>query len=397
MKRLRMKRYGLFFLGLVLCCDLANAQTTLFFQGFEGTASDTWGYTSGSVSTLTARTGSKSGAVGASGQNSTLVFNTVTLNASCASPVLSLYHSVRGGTGPGMDTREGASVFVSLNGGAWAVLEQVGGFGDISWSWTATGGSASASSGCNIYQAPNPIIYNIPAGTTSIALKIVSCTGGSCATYNNNMNSGTAGSFDRTDEGFYIDDVKITSTSAITCATLPVSLTDFYAVKKDHSNDLVWKVASEESIHYYSIEKSKNAIDFVSFGTVWPDGDNFEMKSYSYTDTEPYSGITYYRLTTKEKNGSTKFYRIISVDENSERWDFIHYQDASDIIIGFKNSIPKNGFVYLYSMEGNLISSQAIFHQQTKLSKEAIADGIYFVRIVCRDRSENVKLIVQKN
>ena len=392
-----MKKYGLFFLGLVLCYGL-TAQTTLFFQGFEGTASDTWGYTSGGVSTLTARTGSKSGTVGASGQNSTLLFNTVTLNVSCASPVLSLYHSVRGGSGPGMDTREGAALFVSLNGGAWTVLEQVGGFGDVSWAWTATGGSASASSGCNIYQAPNPITYNIPAGTTSIALKIVSCTGGSCATYNNNMNTGVASSFDRTDEGFFIDDVKITTTSAITCATLPVSLTDFYAVKKNHSNDLVWKVASEESIRYYSIEKSNNAIDFVPFGTVWPDdGDNFEMKSYSYTDTEPYSGINYYRLTTKEKNGSTRYYSIISVDENSETWDFIHYQDASDIVIDFKNSVPKNGSVNLYSMEGNLVSSQVISNQQTKLSKDNIAEGVYFIRIVCRDRSENVKLIVQQN
>ncbi|MES2132306.1 MAG: T9SS type A sorting domain-containing protein [Bacteroidota bacterium] len=392
-----MKKYVLFFTVLLLFYGLANAQTTLFFQGFEGAAADTWGYTSGSVSTLTARTGSKSGTVGASGQNSTLLFNTVTLNSSCSGPILSLYHSVRGGTGPGMDTREGASVFVSLNGGAWAVLEQVGGFGDISWGWTATGGSASSSAGCNIYQAPNPITYNIPGGTTSIALKIVSCTGGSCATYNNNMNSGTAGSFDRTDEGFFIDDIKITTTSAITCATLPVTLTDFYAVKKNTSNDLIWKVASEESINYYSIEKSNNAIDFTPFGTVWPNADNFEMKSYSYTDTEPYNDITYYRLTTKEKNGSTRYYSIISIDENSSDWDFTHYQDASDIIVDFKNTIPKNGSVNLYSMDGKLISSQTIVNRQTKLSKGNIEDGIYFIRIVSRDRSENVKLVVQKD
>ncbi len=391
-----MKKKGIFIVLVLLCLNLVKGQTTLFFQGFEGSGADTWGISSADISSLTAGTGSKSGVVGTSGLSSTLLLNAVTLNTSCASPILTLYHSVRAGSGSGMDTREGASIFVSLNGGAWIGIEQVGGFGDIAWAWNTTGGSSSASAGCNVYQAPNPITYNIPGGTTTIALKIVSCTAGSCSTFNTNITNGNPANYDRADEGFYIDDIKITTPSPASCATLPIVLADFFAVKNNTSNELVWKVASEEGIQNYTVEKSSNAIDFTSLGNVWPGKDNFEMKTYSLTDTQPYNGITYYRLSTKEKNGSITYYTIIYVEGNTKEWSFTHYQDDSDIIIDFKSSVPKEGAVNLYGMDGKLLAAKAVTDQQVRLSKGTIADGIYFVRITTLYKSANFKIVISR-
>lgn len=209
------RKYTFWFLG-VLLVNLATAQNTIWYQGFENpsvTCSENWGYTGGVRNSQTARTGSWSGMVGRSGTSNTMIFDDVDVSG-LANLNLQLYHSVRGGFGPGLDSREGAVILVRLNGGAWQVLARIGGYGDHNYTWTAPlAGSPSSSSGCNVYQTSNPVDYVIPAGTNTVGVRIVSVGQGDCSSYNSAMNSGTAGSYNRTDEGFHVDDVRIITSS----------------------------------------------------------------------------------------------------------------------------------------------------------------------------------------
>lgn len=202
--------------GSLMLMNWAMAQNTIWFQGFENalpSCTDNWSYTGGTRNSQTDRTGSWSGMVGRSGFSNAMTFSDVDVSG-LANLNLQLYHSVRCGSGPGLDTREGAAIFYRLNGGPWQVLAQIGGIDDHCYGWAAAqGGQNYGSTGCNIYQAPNPVNYVIPAGTNTIGLRIVSVRSGSCSGYNSAMNAGTAGNYDRTDEGFHIDDVRITTSS----------------------------------------------------------------------------------------------------------------------------------------------------------------------------------------
>lgn len=214
-----MKNVAKILLAWLCCVQMDYAQTTVFFQGFENaalTCTENWGYTGGVRNSENNRTGSFAARVGRSAESNTITFNTVNISG-LAGVNLQIYHSVRGGTGPGLDTREGAVIQVSLNGGAWTVIGQVGGFGDHSYTYaTSPGGAGSASSGCNIYQCNNPLNYSVPGGTNTIALRVLSVNrnGSTCANFNTDMNNGTASNYDRTDEGFFIDDVRLTTTSS---------------------------------------------------------------------------------------------------------------------------------------------------------------------------------------
>jgi|GEM_PF-1383089 len=195
---------------------------TLAFQGFENGQCDSWSFTGGNTNSELARTGASSARVGRSGESNTLTFNSFNTTG-FGGLVLSMYHAVKDGasTGYGMDTREGAVILVSLNGGGFTAIGRVGGFGDLGWAFGQLGGSSTGSSGCNIYQCPNPLVYNIPNGTSSVQVRVVSVkTTGTCATFNTLMTNATASNYDLTNEGFYIDDIKITTTSP-----LPIVLT----------------------------------------------------------------------------------------------------------------------------------------------------------------------------
>lgn len=201
-----------FGMALLSAVTYAHAQTTILFQGFESPAPcGSWGYTGGVVNTETVRTGANSSRIGRNAQSNTITFNTVNI-AGLAGVQLRFYHAVRPGSGPGMDVREGVVVQVALNGGAWTNVGQIGGANDHNYAWANPIGGA-VGTGCTDYQLPNPFIYNVPGGTNTIAFRALSVVGGTCAAFDANMAAAVAGNYDRNDEGFFIDDVALVTTT----------------------------------------------------------------------------------------------------------------------------------------------------------------------------------------
>ncbi len=201
-------------MALLSAVSYAHAQTTILFQGFETTpVCGAWGYSGGVVNTETVRTGTNSSRIGRNAQSNTITFNTVNI-AGLAGVQLRFYHAVRpgGGSGPGMDVREGAVTQVSLNGGSWTTIGQVGGFSDQGYSWANPLGGFSGTT-CLDYQMPNPLVYNVPVGTSTLAFRVLSVVGANCATFEANMAAAVAGNYDRNDEGFFIDDVALVTTT----------------------------------------------------------------------------------------------------------------------------------------------------------------------------------------
>ena len=194
-----------------------HAQTTILYQGFETPVPcGSWAYTGGNVNFEMARTGTYSARVGRNGQTHTIAFNTVNV-AGLAGLQLSMWHSVRPGSGPGMDVREGAVVQVALDGGAWITIGQVGGTADHNYTWASPVGGYVGTS-CTDYTMPNPLVYNVPGGTNTLAFRVLSAAESlpstSCPNFVTSMTTPVAGNYDRPDEGFFIDDVTLTTTSA---------------------------------------------------------------------------------------------------------------------------------------------------------------------------------------
>lgn len=205
----------------------ASAQTTIAFQGFEGTGSDNWGFTpptqnnvapivpvgAGNYGPGYAVTGTGSVRVGgggtACGSGSGNCMNGASTGGSCTNnfngatvefaPVnISCYtnvslsaayrtHQLCTNQGQGLDAPDRLFFEVSLNGGAWTTLATVTGTNNCAFSYSTNpvvcGGSPVA----------NPYTYSIPVGTQTVAFRVRIQR-------------------DRGDEVFYLDDVSLTGT-----------------------------------------------------------------------------------------------------------------------------------------------------------------------------------------
>ncbi|MFH0865631.1 MAG: T9SS type A sorting domain-containing protein, partial [Bacteroidota bacterium] len=118
--------------------------------------------------------------------------------------------------------------------------------------------------------------------------------------------------------------------------SLPVELYYFRALCNNKSIDLMWSTVSETNNDFFTVEKSVNSIDFDFLTTASGSGNSNQSVNYSFTDDEPYTGTTYYRLSQTDFDGATEV--LGTTAANCQ-------EDGNEITI-YPN--PANNIVYLY-------------------------------------------------
>jgi len=84
---------------------------------------------------------------------------------------------------------------------------------------------------------------------------------------------------------------------------LPVKYTDFSVSKLKNTALVNWRVASEQNIKYYEVQRSTDASNFTTIGKVNAYNNGAASQKYSYTDASPYKGINYYRVAAINADG----------------------------------------------------------------------------------------------
>lgn len=93
---------------------------------------------------------------------------------------------------------------------------------------------------------------------------------------------------------------------------LPVELESFTAEKQgDREVMLDWATNQNESLDYFVIERSKDAIDFQAIGEVT--ASNASADTYDFLDDAPHNGVNYYRLKIMEKDGQISYSPVRAV------------------------------------------------------------------------------------
>jgi hypothetical protein len=123
---------------------------------------------------------------------------------------------------------------------------------------------------------------------------------------------------------------------------LPVELTNFAANCNEKSQvDIKWSTASEQNSENFIIERSRDLTQWEFVSTVNAAGNSNYNINYSTLDTDPFGGISYYRLIQVDNNGAEKIYGPISVS----------CSDTENSIIVFPNPTQGNFTVEISSTE----------------------------------------------
>ncbi|RJP72851.1 MAG: T9SS C-terminal target domain-containing protein [Ignavibacteriales bacterium] len=95
--------------------------------------------------------------------------------------------------------------------------------------------------------------------------------------------------------------------------TIPVELASFNASVKDNSVTLKWNTITETNNAFFTVERSKDNLNFVSVGSVKGHGTTTEKHSYSFIQSDVAAGEYFYRLKQTDIDGSFKYCSTIKV------------------------------------------------------------------------------------
>jgi hypothetical protein len=288
-------------------------------------------------------------------------------------------------------------------------------------------GVGSTSTGCSNSGmdagAPDALYISQSGGVVSSQSSTIDVNAGTCATYpsagayttaTSNLNQGcsnadgtvqmilTAGTFtiggasNRADEIITFT-VNMSGTCGPSCsAVLPIELMSFLGEVKDESVELSWKVASEQNVDHYIVEKSS-------------DGENWEQLCntpatnkiyasnvyYKCSDHYPEKGLNYYKLSNIDTDGISAPSEIIAVNYRKGSIPFWIEQNEQELIIHLKEK-AKTTILQVLDNSARVVVEAVTGGDSTdiSLSKRELPKGIYLLQLILGDKLLHKKLII---
>jgi len=203
-------------------------------------------------------------------------------------------------------------------------------------------------------------------------------------------------------EGQEFSNVLETPIISQACATLPVNLRTFTAVRNNSLVTLKWETTQEENSKGFDIQRKLSNGAWQNIGYVDTkaiNGNSIVPLSYEFMDVNKTKGITQYRLRQLDIDGKQSFSLIRSVRGEGQKGKTIVFPNPSNdgkVNVVFEDKdVSRN--VSLTDMNGRVIRQWKNVLSNT-LQIENLISGFYTLRIINSETSEQiVEKIVVKN
>jgi hypothetical protein len=185
----------------------------------------------------------------------------------------------------------------------------------------------------------------------------------------------------------YSDTLSITS--------LPIIFSSFTATSINKDVAINWQTATELNTSHFIIQHCTDGTSFTDIGTVKAIGSG--ANSYEFTDDKPTNGINYYRLQTVDKDGSSSYSKVVSVNFGGKQSFSIIPNPARDFAtISFSKTVDK-ATIAVYDITGKAVITQSVSGTNAyKLNTQTLTNGVYVIKVKTDTGSYNEKLLINK-
>lgn len=163
---------------------------------------------------------------------------------------------------------------------------------------------------------------------------------------------------------------------------LPVKLLYFAAIADGNKVRLIWETANEQDVLRYVIEKSLNAVNFTSIGSV--NSRQLSQSEYTDFDLTPAKGWNYYRLKIIDKSGIS-FYspvRRVKFENGFEQVKLFPVPASTELNILLPTSYLNQITLQVTGVDGRFIATLKPTTSRVILNVKPLAAGTYFIQIL---------------
>ncbi len=163
---------------------------------------------------------------------------------------------------------------------------------------------------------------------------------------------------------------------------IPVTITDFTALKINESVKLNWYATYETNFKQYEIERSTDAVNYNKIATLT--GQN--LSAYSFTDHNlPTGSIVYYRLKMIDIDGKFNYSKTIALRLNNNFTNALVYPNPTAAELNIKLFEPTElpGTLLISDITGRIVKEQKVQSGQLSINVDVrkLPAGRYFIKI----------------
>lgn len=184
---------------------------------------------------------------------------------------------------------------------------------------------------------------------------------------------------------------------------LPIELARFVGQCTNDGVLVSWTTYSEINNDLFTLERSKNGVDFEVVEVIGGAGNSNQPITYQVVDANSYGGTSYYRLKTTDYNGKEEYSQVVAVSCGTETTDFslvnAYEIDNTDVLVEFTASSNEPYTVTLFDASGRLILNVAnkAFEGMNKVRIPVgdIAHGIYIINLQNESKRFSRKVVLK--
>jgi len=221
---------------------------------------------------------------------------------------------------------------------------------------------------------------NISAGTITGATNISCNSDGSCPNTTASSCSPSGSSF-CTAGGF----------------VLPIELVFFKGNVSGESVELSWSTATELNFDYFSVQRSGDGKSFDEIAQIKGHGTTNKQHSYSYDDTNPIVGRSYYRLISNDFDGYQQVFKVVSMDFLGEKSFNVSPNPSSgeSVKLNFNFANETDGQVTIYDNVGSVVGSYPLTSSGTISFRQALTSGVYMAKYTSISFTKTERFLVR--
>jgi hypothetical protein len=161
--------------------------------------------------------------------------------------------------------------------------------------------------------------------------------------------------------------------------TLPVEFISFDAKKSGSGVLLTWSVGTEVNVDRYEVERSNDGAKFTKIGSLLATHNS----SYSFTDLQPLTGTSYYRVRNVDHDGQFKYTIVLKYQNGNAIGLFKAFPTVTQGMVTFQHpSAREHAVITITSLEGKTLRSIIPAHGSisTPIDFSALPAGTYLLR-----------------
>ncbi len=129
-----------------------------------------------------------------------------------------------------------------------------------------------------------------------------------------------------------------------TTLPLPIELVEFSGRKRDEATvELNWMTSLEINNDFFTIEKSRDGVNFLEIGKLNGQGESTSNSYYDFLDEDPFAGNNYYRLKQTDFDGKYTYSEIIVIEIKNKKMNINVFPNPTFDFINIKKSSSEVG------------------------------------------------------